>query len=201
MIRWQKHPEYVAFLLDYIPGHEEREIIEAFNDKFGILLSESKIGNFKHTYGVKSGTHGGCFKKGLIPHNKGKPMSPEVYERVKGSFFQKGHVPKTYRKVGSERITVDGYTEIKIADPNKWCLKQRVVWEEFYHEKLKPNEVVVFLDGNKQNFEISNLFKMNRSSLVRFNQDHLYGGDRDISKAAAVLASLKGKMSEVKQKK
>lgn len=200
-IKWLKHPEYVEFLMNYIPGHEESEIRAAFNEKFGIILAKGQIKNFKHKYNIKSGTHGGCFKKGQIPHNKGQRLSPELRAKIESTMFKKGQIPATYRKVGSERINVDGYTEVKVEDPKKWRLKQRVVWEDFYHEKLKSNEVVIFLDGNRQNFSIDNLFKMDRSSLVRFNQDHLYGDNKDISLSAAILASIKGRMSTIKNEK
>ena len=44
--------------------------------------------------------------------------------------FAKGNVPPNHRPVGSERISKDGYIEVKVAEPNKWRLKQRVVYEE-----------------------------------------------------------------------
>lgn len=201
MIKWSEHPEYVKFLLKYIPGHEESEIRAAFNKKFGIVLSESQIGNFKTRHAIKSGTHGGYFQKGQVAHNKGKRISPEVYEKCKATMFKKGNIPANHREVGSERINVDGYTEIKVAEPNKWRLKQRVIWEELYHEKLKRNEAVIFLDGNRQNFDKDNLFKMDRGSLVRFNQSHLQCNNREITLSAAILASVKGRMSTLKNEK
>lgn len=69
MIKWREHPEMVQFMMDYIPGHMESEIREEFNKRFGIILTEGQIGNFKFKYGIKSGTHGGCFQKGQIPKN------------------------------------------------------------------------------------------------------------------------------------
>ena len=40
-------------------------------------------------------------------------MTPEAIERTKATRFKKGDKPGNHRKVGSERITVDGYIEIK----------------------------------------------------------------------------------------
>ena len=132
MIKWLKHPDYVNFLMEYIPGHEESEIREAFSKKFGIILSEGQIGNFKHTYKIKSGTKGGGFKKGMIPHNKGKRMPPEVYQKCGPTMFKKGNIPPNHREVGSERINRDGYIEVKIAEPRTWRSKQRIIWEKHY---------------------------------------------------------------------
>lgn len=200
MIKWKKNPDMVAYMKQIIPGHEESEIRAMFLEKFSIELSESQIGNFKNNYKVYSGTHGGCFKKGQVPMNKGKKMSPEIYEKVKHTMFHKGHTPVNHRPVGSERINVDGYTEIKVAEPNKWKLKQRLVYEEYYGVTLTSNDVIIFLDGNKQNLDINNLYKMTRAALVRYNQDGLYSDNPEQSKAAANVAILKSEIIKKKRK-
>ena len=191
MIKWKSHPEMTTFMLEYIPGHQESEIREEFHKHFGIILTEGQIGNFKHHHKIKSDTHGGRFKKGLTAHNKGQKMSAEVYAKAKPTMFRKGHVPHNHRPVGSERKNVDGYIEIKIAEPNKWMLKQRKVWQDHYKEKLTRNDAIIFLDGNRENFDINNLAKLNRAELARYNQDHLYGNNREISRAAASIAKIK----------
>ena len=201
MIKWREHPEMVEFMMEYIPGHQESEIRAEFEKRFGITLTEGQIGNFKYLHGVKSGTNGGRFQKGHITHNKGKKMSPEVYERVKHTMFQKGHAPVNHREVGSERINVDGYTEVKVAEPNKWKLKQRFIYEEATGEKLSKNDIVIFLDGDKQNFDINNLVKMTRAELVRYNQDHVYGEEVEINKTAVLVAKLKAKVGEARDGK
>ena len=201
MIKWRENPEMVEFMMEYIPGHQESEIRAEFEKRFGITLTEGQIGNFKYLHGVKSGTNGGRFQKGHITHNKGKKMSPEVYERVKHTMFQKGHAPVNHREVGSERINVDGYTEVKVAEPNKWKLKQRFIYEEATGEKLSKNDIVIFLDGDKQNFDINNLVKMTRAELVRYNQDHLYGEEVEINKTAVLVAKLKAKVGEARDGK
>lgn len=201
MIKWREHPEMVEFMMEYIPGHQESEIRAEFEKRFGITLTEGQIGNFKYLHGVKSGTNGGRFQKGHITHNKGKKMSPEVYERVKHTMFQKGHAPVNHRPVGSERINADGYTEVKVAEPNEWKLKQRFIYEEATGEKLTKNDVIIFLDGNRQNFDMSNLVKMTRVELARYNQDHLYGEEVEINKTAVLVAKLKAKVGEARDGK
>ena len=200
MIKWKKNPDMVAYMKQIIPGHEESEIRAMFLEKFSSELSESQIGNFKNKYKIYSGTHGGCFKKGQVPMNKGKKMSPEVYEKVKHTMFHKGHTPVNHRPVGSERINVDGYTEIKVAEPNKWRLKQRLVYEEYYGVTLTSNDVIIFLDGDKQNLDINNLYKMTRAALVRYNQDGLYSDNPEQSRAAANVAILKSEIIKKKRR-
>ena len=190
-IEWRKHPEMVEFMMNFIPGHEESEIRAEFLEKFGIELSESQIGNFKHKYHVKSGTNGGRFKKGQKAHNKGKKVSAETYRKVKPTMFKKGNIPHNHREIGSTRIDTDGYIMIKIAEPNKWQLFQRYVWEKENGRKLLKNECVIFLDGNKENFDPDNLMAIKRSELARVNQNHRVTNDKDLTKAGIYIEMIK----------
>lgn len=193
MIRWREHPEMVEFMIGFIPGHAEPEIRAAFLERFGIELKESQIGNFKVHYKIKSGTHGGRFEKGHITHNKGKKMSPEMYERCKATMFKPGQPPVNHKEVGSERVDTDGYVMVKVAEPNKWRLKQRLIYERETGEKLTANDVVMFLDGDKTNFDISNLVKMSRTDLVRFNQQGIKSNNKDVTLAAVYMAKIKAR--------
>lgn len=196
-IRWNKRPDMVAYMMEIIPGHEEYQIKELFQDKFGILLTESQIGNFKNKHHIRSGTHGGQFKKGQVSPTKGKKMPKEVYEKAKHTMFQKGHVPHNHKEVGSERISVDGYVEIKVAEPNHWRLKHRVIYEQHYGIKLSSNDAIIFVDGNRLNLDIDNLERLSRSELVRLNHDGLRG-DEAMNRSAIALAKLKARLGEVK---
>ena len=195
-IDWQNHPEYVEFMLEYIPGHTEAEIRQAFDERFGIVLTEVNISNFKHKHKIKSGTGGGRFTKGMTPHNKGKKMPPEIYERCKGTMFKTGQLPVNYRPVGSERIDCDGYVMVKVADPKSWRLKQRVLYEQYHGVKLEKSDVVLFLDGNKQNFAKDNLVKLTRAELARLNQDVKLRDNPEMNLTAVMIAKLKCKMGE-----
>ena len=106
------------------------------------------------------------FKKGSVPPNKGKKMSPEVYEKVKETMFKKGNSPVNHREVGSERINVDGYIEIKVAEPNRWKLKHRIIWEQVNGEIPKGYNVQ-FKNHNTQDCRIENLYIISRAEQMR----------------------------------
>lgn len=182
--------EMVSYLAGFIPGHTEQDIREAFDQEFDIVLTKSQIKNFKTRHGIKSGTTGGRFQPGHVSHNKGKKMPKEVYERIKPTMFKPGNKPVNYKPIGSERVSVDGYVEIKIAEPNRWALKHRMVYEEYYQEKLKPGDVVIMLDGNKTNLDPNNLRKLTRAELIRYNQDRLHGDNPEINEVAVTIAKL-----------
>ena len=106
------------------------------------------------------------FKKGAVPPNKGKKMSPEVYEKVKETMFKKGNSPVNHREVGSERINVDGYIEIKVAEPNRWRLKHRIIWEQVNGEIPKGYNVQ-FKNHNTQDCRIENLYIISKAEQMR----------------------------------
>ena len=89
---------------------------------------------------------------------------------------------------------------MKVADPNKWKLKQRVVWESA-HGPVPKGSCIIFLDGNKQNTDLGNLQMVKRSILVRMNQKDLFFDDPDLTKAGAGLAGVINAMSEAKRRK
>lgn len=138
--------------------------------------------------------HGGrayLFKKGIVPYTKGKKaeewMSPEGLARSAAARFQKGQRPANWRPIGSERINVDGYIEVKVEDGKPWRHKHRVLWEEA-HGSVPDGYMVSFIDGNKQNVELSNLKLVARADAMRQNSVVNYPDDvREVIHMRAVL--------------
>ena len=138
--------------------------------------------------------HGGRatrFQVGGVSPNKGRKieewMSPEGIVNSSKTRFKKGRPSQNIKPVGSERVNVDGYIEVKIAEPNKWRQKQRVVWEAA-HGPVPADSIVSFIDGNKQNCELSNLRVMTRADNLRRTSLHNYPDDvREVIHMRAVL--------------
>lgn len=138
--------------------------------------------------------HGGRatrFQVGGVSPNKGRKieewMSPEGIANSSRTRFKKGRPSLNRRPVGSERVNVDGYIEVKIAEPNKWRQKQRVVWEAA-HGPVPAGSMVSFIDGNKQNCELSNLRVMTRADNLRRTSLHNYPDEvREVIHMRAVL--------------
>jgi len=112
------------------------------------------------------------FSQGHTPWNKGMKG---LDIGGKETQFKKGHVPHNHKSVASERIDEDGYTYIKIADPRKWVLKHRYIYEQ-EHGTLEPHMIVTFRDKNISNFEIDNLEaitkveNMQRNTITKYPQ-------------------------------
>ena len=106
------------------------------------------------------------FHKGHIPTNKGKKVSPEMYERMRATMFKKGRINENKREVGSERVNVYGYIEIKVAEPNRWKLKHRLIWEQ--HNGIIPEGCnVQFKNHNTLDCRIENLYLISKSEQMR----------------------------------
>ena len=161
--------EEKAFLRSFIPGHFSYEIQNAFEEKFGKCLTYAQIKSFKGNNKIRSGVNT-TFKKKHVPANKGKQMSAEQYAKCKGTMFKKGHSPQNYKPVGSERINVDGYIEIKVKDPGTWKLKHRVIWEQ-HNGKIKNGMIVIFRDNNPLNCAIDNLMLISKGENIKMNNN------------------------------
>lgn len=184
------------FILDNYKGRYNQELADLFNQKFNTNVTSRTIKSYKANNKLNSGLSG-KFRKGQTPHNKGKKMPKEVYEKVKHTMFANGNVPPNHRPVGSERISKDGYIEVKVAEPNKWRLKQRVVYEEA-KGKIPEGCTIIFLDGNKQNCNIDNLRCITRSELLYLNCNGL-NNSNEITETGILMARLDRTKNKKKQ--
>lgn len=130
------------------------------------------------------------FKKNHIPYNKGVKgyvTSDSIkIENMKSTQFKKGLRPKNWKPVGSERILKRcGYIEVKIAEPNVWEQKHRLVWKK-HNGDIPAGVNIQFKDGNRQNCEIDNLYVIDRHEQMKQNSYRRYGEEY------ARLVQLKG---------
>lgn len=112
------------------------------------------------------------YQSGHNPLNKGKKMRPETYEKLRGTMYQKGNIPANHREVGSERVNVDGYIEIKVAEPSGWRLKQRYVWEQAYG-KIPRGYNVQFKNHDTQDCRLENLYLISRADQLK-NENSMF---------------------------
>lgn len=106
------------------------------------------------------------FQKGHTSVNKGKRISPVTYAKCQPTMFKKGHCPVNHREVGSERINVDGYIETKVAEPNVWRLKHRIIWEQ-HNGVIPAGYNVQFKNHNTQDCRIENLYIISKAEQMR----------------------------------
>lgn len=188
--------EEKTFMQEFIPGHKYIEIQSAFSEKFGWDIKISQIKSYMANNKINSGTKG-YFPKGHIPVNKGK--KGQCAPGCEKTWFKSGHTPKNHRPVGSERITKDGYIEIKVAEPNKWRLKHRVIWENSFGT-ISKGKCIIFMNGDKTDVQLENLKLIERRVNARLNQLGLRYNDPDSMQAAVGVAELISAIGEAKRR-
>lgn len=140
------------------------------------------------------------FKKGDVPPNKGKRMgeymSKEAIDRTKATRFKKGNTPHNYKPLGHERVTVDGYIEVKVRDSQKqknFELKHRLVWEK-HNGGIPDGCNIQFKDGNRQNCKIENLYMISRTEQISENTIHRY--PNELKRAIRLTNKLRKQIKE-----
>jgi len=138
-------------------------------------------------------------QKGTTPPNKGKKqteyMTPEAIAKTAKTRFKKGNTPHNHKPVGYQRITQDGYIEIKTEEPNIFKLKHRLVWEKEFGE-IPAGHNIQFKDGNRLNCELENLYIITRADQVNINNSINRYPD-DIKKAIRMLAKLNKQLKKI----
>jgi hypothetical protein len=154
--------EETELLIEYYPHRSTKEVAfitgksisQCYAKAFALQLHKTEEYLATEASGrIKNSRVESQFKKGHEPWNKGMKGLDIGGKETR---FKKGTVPPNHRAVGSERIDEDGYTYIKIAEPNKWVLKHRHIYEQ-EHGTLEPHMIVTFRDKNISNFDIENL--------------------------------------------
>lgn len=195
-MKYNYSEENVKFLIENVKGISHKELTKRFNEKFNTNLSESDIANMKRKLKLTNGIDT-RFKKGQASWNKGKNMSPEQYEKCKRTMFQKGNLSNA-RPIGDERIEIDGYTYIKVKQPNKWVLKHRWLYEK-EKGKIPKGYNLIFADGNKQNFHLDNLILVSNAELFIINQKGLYKQDKELTKVGVTVAKVLDRVNKRKR--
>ena len=133
------------------------------------LIAESGRMSSKHPNVIA--TH---IKKGNTPHNKGKKMPDDLKEKVRHTFFQKGHLPHNTKEEGDGAVSKRGqYWWIRIR-LGKWRQLHTYTWEQANRPIDPKSEMVKFLDGNPDNCSLENLYLSNRSENMKMNTIHRY---------------------------
>ena len=113
--------------------------------------------------------------------------------------FKKGTIPPNQVPVGTESYTKGGYIKVKVADPNKWELKQRLVYKQ-HHGEVPKGYSVIFADGNIYNYDIDNLIAVSRAELLVINNNKLIYEDKELTKVGVNIAKILSKASKLKSR-
>ena len=182
-------------LAEITPGRGYKEIQSMMSCKFGFDYTHHQIKGAITRNKLNTGRTG-RFEKGRATWNKGT----KGLTKANVTSFKKGQKSHNYKPVGSERITKDGYCEIKVSDTGRrWRPKHVLIYEK-HHGKVPKGSAVIFLDGDKRNFDIDNLYLVTRSQLAMLNKNSLIQKDAELTKTAINVVDLMKKISAIEKK-
>ena len=197
-------------IIDLYPNHSSKYIAELLGVSITKVYNTAWAANVKKSAEYMLTPESGRiiepsvanqFKPGHTPHNKGKQISAEIYEKVAPTMFKRGNKPHNTKPVGTINVRADTqgrlYQYIKIKDC-QWELLQRHVWTQANGE-IPPGSVVIFLDGNYLNCDISNLQVISRRENMARNTIQRYPAE--LQEVMKLTSKLKRKTNGKQQTK
>lgn len=172
--------DQIEYMRMIAPKCTANEIVEKINEKFNLKLSEGSVSAIRHRNNIRVGKriNRGDFKKGHRPWNKGTKGIQVGGELTQ---FKAGKEHSGYKPIGSEINDGNGFTLLKVGDPNIWARKHYYLYEE-YHGKVPEGYLVMFADGDRENFSADNLIAVTRRQHSRLHRRNLVQSDTELTK-------------------
>lgn len=113
--------------------------------------------------------------------------------------------PKHNLPLGTERkINGKWYVKVKLEKKGlkdhykNWQHKCRYMYEKYHNVKLKDEEYIFHLDGNKDNFDIDNLIMMTKTEAMYYHNSNFHNiGDLDLKKCGVLYSQIQAKLKGV----
>ena len=158
-----REKEQLDYFKKIVIGHTTEEIIDLWYKKFGEKRSKNWVKDIKHRHGLHSGVDT-KFKKGEVRYRYTVPL-------------------------GSEIKVANGKIKIKVAEPDVWVYKHKWVWEQA-NGKMPRDKVLIFLDGDKGNCDLSNLELIDRKEELIMARKKLFFKHSVLTKTGISIARL-----------
>lgn len=183
--------EVMDYIMANYKGVGHTEMTALLNSQFGTKYTAQQLKAFYGNRKLDSGLTG-RFEKGHIPANKGKKgVCAPGCEKTQ---FKKGNLPGNTKPIGYERISKDGYVEVKVkmrpSHPlcnDNFVAKHRLIWERL-NGPIPDDSVVIFKDGDKRNFAPSNLALITKAERLQMTRRGLFSSDAELTEAGIMVA-------------
>lgn len=179
-------PEEDALLRELAPGRTIYEISEELR-KHGIYRKPAQVRYRKMYLGITSG------------------QVSRTTEKSRATQFKSGNLPHNTKPIGYERLSRDGYIEVKVkmrpSNPkcnDNFVPKHKLVWEAA-NGPVPEGCIVVFKDGNKQNVSLENLACITRGQNAVMNQAHIRCDNPEAFDVCLAMADIKSAVSKCKK--
>lgn len=161
--------EFEDFVKKNVSKYSKEDFRLLLQDKFNISLSSEAFRRYLNRHKIKS----------------------------KYIDYKKSNVRNVYKSpIGSENITDEGVF-IKIAQPDKWRRKSRVMYEKYHNYKLKEEDYIIFLNKNNNDFSEQNLMKATQKEIAYLHNKKMFSSNPKLTKLGVLTAKLMIKTKEV----
>lgn len=200
---------------DFLRANSEKyrgpELLQIFNEKFGAELNlQTLYVHCSKNLKISIGPDDGKYKKGGKPWDRVEG-GREAYisllkkgqsENWQRTVFKKGHESHNKKELLTEvkraRKNKDGY-EVRIKTEDGWVLKQNYIWEK-ENGPIPEGHLLVFADGDRLNFDISNLRCVSNRTFSRLvHNKWLDNGNSDLVDTAIVYSDLMNELYPARQ--
>ena len=155
-----------------VTGLSNQELTDLFNQTFNTEHPLSAIRRLKFRLGLHSGLPR-TYQPGHKNHFKGKPIG--------------------------EELLIEGLIWIRTG-PKQKVQKHKYLWEQA-NGPVPNGYVVIFGDGNRRNFDLTNLILVSRRQLLTMNRNGLIQNDADLTRTGVLVAELLNVASQKKSGK
>ena len=165
--------EFEDFFKDNISKYTKEDFISLLENKYKIKMSKDALKSYIRRHNVK-----------------------ERYVDYK-EYMVRGTAKHS---IGAERMTKDGII-VKVAQPNVWRRKSRVMYEKYHNCKLSYDDYILFLNGDRNDFSKENLFKSTNQEKCYLHNWGTSSKNKELTKTGILSARLYIKAKEVQVEK
>lgn len=185
--------EQAEYLAEVVPGRSSEEAAEMLNERFGLQITKYQVRGWKKNHKIPSG-YDTRWRSGRPSWNKGK----KGLHGSNAGTFKKGHVSFNKLPIGSIAKRKSGsslsYWFIKTRDDavpeqKNWQMYHKYLWEQA-NGPVPEGYVVIFLDGDRDNCQLSNLQLVPRTIHGIASTQIGYSTDPDVNQAVLKTAEL-----------
>lgn len=102
-------------------------------------------------------------------------------------------------EIGYEYIRSDGMILVKVAQPNKWEHKQRVLYKKYHNCELTSDDFIIFLNQDRNDFSKDNLVKITRRESSILSNQKMFSSNKELTKLGILTAKLMIKANEIRR--
>ena len=153
--------DFEDFVKQNVGKYTKEELRLLLEDKFSVNLSSDALRRY------------------LNRHKIDKPIDYRKYNvrKVKSC------------PIGTEKITNEGVF-IKVAQPDVWRRKSRIMYEKYHNCQLKDNEYIVFLNWDNTDFSKENLVKSSQSEIAYLHNNKTFSNNPKLTELGLLSAKL-----------